>query len=165
MWTIEKKFELSEPTAGSFLCERFAMIMEFILIVIPVIFLIAKVMEWSGDYLVLVFFLTTAVVKIFLSYIYPLVIMPMTSSTEDLPGYADKLRPFISKISEKAEFNPEVLLLEKSMETDVHVNAATYFGKIKLGEPLFKGHGQWPAEIIAVICHELGHYYLSHLLK
>ena len=51
------------------------------------------------------------------------------------------------------------------MSTDVHVNAACYLGKIKLGEPLFRGHGEWPQEIIAVLCHELGHYYLNHLLK
>ena len=75
------------------------------------------------------------------------------------------MREFITKEAEKAGLVPKVVLLEKSMSTDVHVNASTFLGKIKLGETLFKGHGEYPAEIMAVLSHELGHYQLSHLLK
>ena len=139
--------------------------MEFVIFNISIFMLIVWVMEWSGDYLVLVFFLATSIVKLFLCFAYPLLIEPMTSSTETLPAYADNLMKFIAKVSAKAGFNPEVVLLEKSMSTNVHVNASCSLGKIKLGEQLFKGHGEWPAEIVAVLCHELGHFKLSHLIK
>ena len=91
--------------------------------------------------------------------------MPLTSSTEEMPAYADNLRYFINKEANLAGFDSKVVLLEKSMSTDVHVNASTSLSKIKLGEPLFRGHGEWPAEIIAVLCHELGHYVFKHLFK
>ena len=113
----------------------------------------------------LAFLCITGVVKIIICYLLPLVLEPITSSTEELPEYAERLRPYIEKMAEKANFNPKSIQLKRSYQTDVHVNAACYLGKIKLGEPLFKGHGKWPAEIMSVLCHELGHNYHSHLLK
>ena len=164
MWGIEKKYELAEPSVLAFVCERIAIMLEFIFMWLPVTLLIVWAADLTGKYIVLVFLLATALVKLILCYVYPLLIAPLTSSTEELPSYADELLPFIKKQAEEAGFNSKVILLEKSFSTDVHVNASTSLSKIKLGEPLFKGHGEWPAEIVAVLCHELGHYKLNHLL-
>ena len=165
MWGIELKYDLAEPSLCAFICERIAMLVEFIFIWIPVTLLIVWMIKLTGSYLVLAFLIGTTIVKLIICYIYPLLIKPLTSSTEELPAFADKLRTFIKKEADMAGFNSNVVLLEKSFSTDVHVNASTSLSKIKLGEPLFKGHGQWPAEIMAVLCHELGHYKLNHLFK
>ena len=53
--------------------------------------------------------------------------------------------------------------MERSFQYDVHSNASTVLGNITLGLPLFKVHGCKPAEILAILTHELGHYKLSHL--
>ena len=82
MWCIEKKFELAEPTICSFIWERIAILIEFLFIHLPLTLLIVLVIEWSGDYLVLAFFLATAIVKLILCYVHPLLIDPLTSSTE-----------------------------------------------------------------------------------
>ena len=55
--------------------------------------------------------------------------------------------------------------MERSFQYDVHSNASTVLGNITLGLPLFKVHGCRPAEIIAILTHELGHYKLNHLTK
>ena len=47
----------------------------------------------------------------------------------------------------------------------MHANASTQIGNIVIGEPLFKAHKMAPAEIVAVLVHELGHFSLSHLIK
>lgn len=65
--------------------------------------------------------------------------------------------------AKKVGISDNKILLEKSFQYDVHVNASTFLGKIHLGEPLFRAHGSKPAEIMAILSHELGHYKLGHL--
>ena len=59
--------------------------------------LIVKVMEWSGNYLPLVFFLCVGLGKMVILYIYPMVIQPLFSTQEELPEYATPLRIYIIK--------------------------------------------------------------------
>ena len=67
---------------------RVAMLVEWIIIPVPLILFIVKVMEWSGDYLILVFFLVTGIVKLVILYLYPRLIAPLFSSYDQLPEYA-----------------------------------------------------------------------------
>ena len=165
MWGIEKKYGLAEPSVIGFMLMRFALIIEFIIMVLPVVLLVVKVMEWTGNYLVLVFFLCTALVKFLLSYLYPVVISPLFSSYEDLPERASGMRGAIAEEAQEAGLNPNNVLLERSFDYDVHANAAAYQNRIVLGLPLFEVHQEKPAEIIAVLVHECGHYKKKHLLQ
>ena len=92
MWYIEAKYELAFPTVGSYLWSRFAMVLEHILLAIPLVLLIVKVMEWSGNYVSLVFLLATGLVKFIILFIYPKIIMPLFATYEDLPSYVDCIR-------------------------------------------------------------------------
>ena len=74
MWGIEKKYGLAEPTVCSFLCERLAMLIEFVLIWVPIALLIAWLTKVSGGYLALVFLFATGLVKVVISWLYPLLI-------------------------------------------------------------------------------------------
>jgi len=56
------------------------------LLPLPVFLLIVKVMEWSQDYLVLVFFLATAFVELIIIWLYPKVIHPLTADMQPLPA-------------------------------------------------------------------------------
>ena len=73
------------------------MLIEYILLPIPVVLFIVKVMEWTGDYLILVFFCATGLVKIFLMWVYPRVIAPLFSAYVDLgeTEYVSEILPFI----------------------------------------------------------------------
>ena len=163
MWNIEAKYELAYPTVGSYIWSRFAMVLEHILLAIPLVLLIVKVMEWSGNYVSLVFLLTTGLVKFAILWIYPKVIMPLFASYEDLPSYTDCIREQVKIEAKKVGCNPDTIKMERSFQYDVHSNASTVLGNITLGLPLFKVHGCRPAEILAILTHELGHYKLAHL--
>lgn len=103
-----------EPELGSFLWMRFAKIIQFMLSLLPIALLIVKVMEWSGNYVPLVFLCATGIVKFILLYIYPKLIMPLESSVEDIPDYAQRLLPFIQKEAKAISFDPNSIKLEKS---------------------------------------------------
>ncbi len=79
MWGIDKKFGLADPSVLSFAFSRFAMWLEFILMVVPVSLLIIKMMEWTENYIILAFFLCTAIVKLCIVYLYPIICLPMFS--------------------------------------------------------------------------------------
>ena len=136
------------------------MLLEYILLPIPVILFIVKVMEWTGNYLVLVFFCATALVKLFLMWVYPRVIAPLFSKYEDLASidYASEIMEHVERTCEEVGYKPSKILLEKSYDYDVHTNASCAIGRIILCEPLFEHHGEHCDEIISVLIHELGHW-------
>ena len=166
MWGIEKEFGLAEPTVGSFICTRLTAVIQFMILWVPIGLFLAKVIEWTGDYLLLAIFGGTALVKLLMMYIYPKVIMPMTGSYEPLPDYTHELvNKYMTPEADLIGFKPSTMKLEKTYLYDVHVNASVVLGNIILGEPLFKTHASHPDEIMAIFVHELGHYKYSHLSK
>lgn len=90
------------------------MILEHLILIMPVVLLIVKVMQWTGNYLVLVFLLATALVKLMLTWIYPKLIMPLFSSFEDLPDYVNPILPTIKDEAVYAKCNPDKIFLERS---------------------------------------------------
>ena len=109
-WCIEKAFGLSKPTVLSFIWMRIAMVLQNFLLVTPVCLLIVKVMEWSGDWLVLVFFLCTFIVKLVIIYAYPILIAPLFSSIEKLPSWVDPIRFYLEDEAHRVGFEPENIL-------------------------------------------------------
>ena len=95
MWRIEKPAGLAEPTVCSFICSRLGMILEFIFMVVPVMTLVVKVTEWSGPYLVIVFAVCTSLVLVLIMWLYPKIIMPLFSTFEPLPAWADPIKEHI----------------------------------------------------------------------
>ena len=76
---------MSKATLGSFLMMRVIMLVEFIMLPLPVFCFVAKVIEWSGDYIWLSFLVATSIAELFLVWIYPRVIKPLTSSKKPMP--------------------------------------------------------------------------------
>ena len=110
------------------------------------------------------FFGATALVKTIIMWLYPILIVPLFSHYEPMPEYAEKLLKFLNKEAVAAGCKEDNIQLEKSYQYDVHTNAQTMLGKIVIGEPLLRQHSVAPAEVVAVLCHELGHYKESHLM-
>ena len=84
------------------------MLLEYILLPIPVILFIVKIMEWSGDYLILVFFCATGLVKLFLMWVYPRLIAPIFSKYEDLRDidYALEIMPYVQETCKNVGYQP-----------------------------------------------------------
>lgn len=129
----------------SFLWTRVAMLLEFVMLPVPVITLIAKVVEWSDNgskwTLVLVFFFTTAIVQLSIMMIYPRLIAPLYASHGPLPEHAKPLEPFIKEAARTVGFPDTKIKHEISFDYDPHTNASCCMGFIVLSSPIFKHHG------------------------
>ena len=75
---------LSKSNPVSFLISRMILLLQFVLLPVPVFLLVVKVSEWSGDYLVLVFFLATSSVEFIVMFLYPRIIHPITAKMSPL---------------------------------------------------------------------------------
>ncbi len=139
--------------------------LEFVLMVMPVSLLIIKMMEWTENYIVLAFFLCTAIVKLCIVYLYPIIILPLFSEVTELPFWADPIKVFIKKECMQVGFKSENIFFEDSFHYDVHANASTSLNKVCLAAPLFRVHKEKPAEIISVLVHELGHHKQKWYLR
>lgn len=82
---VKKKYGFSEATCCSFIIEKLGTVIEFILLPLPLLLLVAKVDQWVGNYIILVFLLVTGVAKVGILYLYPMIIMPLFASYEELP--------------------------------------------------------------------------------
>ena len=102
---IEKVHGMSKATVCQFFVARLMMLVEFILLPVPVFLLIVKVMEWSQDYLVLVFFLATALVEIIIIWLYPKVINPLFADMKPLPENYGLLREEVYQMCAREGFN------------------------------------------------------------
>ena len=77
--------------------QRLVEILVFLLMALPVILLIVKVMEWTdGPYLILVFFLSSAIIKLLMIVVYPILIAPLTGKIQPLPHWADPIKDQIT---------------------------------------------------------------------
>ena len=116
------------------------MIVEFVMLPLPVFCLVVKVIEWSGDYVWLSFLGATAVVELFLVWLYPRVIKPLTSAKKPMPDKYGILKPEVEKLCQRVSFNVTHIWVEQSYDMDMHANASLASDQIFLGKTLLKQH-------------------------
>ena len=167
-WWIEIPQGLSEATPCSYLWERFAMLLEFLLLNVPVLLIICLAAHLSGNWLWLVCLLTTGIFKILILYMYPVVIMPIFSNFSLLEELEEHkiIYDKIVRLRNKVGF-PEnsKIVLEESYSKDLHSNASTTANRIEIGSQLLRHHSENHEEILAILCHEFGHWKLNHLYR
>ena len=94
---IDKAYGMSKATPCSFVMSRVTMLLEFILLPLPIFILVVKVMEWSGESLVLAFFLCTTLVEVIIIWLHPRLIRPLTQSLHPLPEKFESMSHEIEK--------------------------------------------------------------------
>ena len=88
------------------------MLIEYCILVLPVFLLIVKVQEWTGDFIVLAFFLLTAIVKGIIVWLYPKIIQPITASKSKFPEKHHRVEQEINKVCHSIGFNVDKIWLE-----------------------------------------------------
>lgn len=81
---IEKPYGLSEAGPLEFLISRAMMVLEHVLVVLPVTAFVVKVIEFSGEHLLVSFFFGTALIEYVIIYLYPHLIMPLFAKYEPM---------------------------------------------------------------------------------
>ena len=160
---IDKPFDLSNATLLSFLWTRIAMLIEFIILIVPVFVLVYKLVEQTGENVHLCFLFGTCIVEIVIMVIYPRLIEPLTSSKE--PIQEGELKSKIESLCKEVGFKPTKVVSEQGYSGDLHSNASASIDQICINKNLLIGHEDKQERLLAILCHELGHWKKAHLLK
>lgn len=137
-FTTETEFGMSKATVGSFLFSRVALLLEYILLNITIFLLIVKVMEWTGDYLLLAFFFGTLIVELFVIWLFPRVIHPLTAATSPLPEKHKRLLEELEVFCDRVGFYLRDIWQEQTYNNSLHANASVSSDQIFIGKMMLK---------------------------
>ena len=134
---IEKPAQLSDATLFSFVQDRVTTVLEFALLYIPILGLVYKVIEYTGDYTIYVFLGLTVVVEFCIIWVYPRAIACLKAKYEPLE---DKLlMGQIDRLCAKVGFkSKDRVFVEESYSQDLHANAHVSFDRICFSKNLLE---------------------------
>ena len=164
-FAIEQRFGFNRMTIRLYLIDMVKQIVLVVALGVPLIVAILWLMERMGSQWWLYVWLALMAFSIFLQLIIPTVILPWFNKLTPLTEgeVADRVRALLDRCG----FRSRGVLLMDGSKRSSHGNAFfTGFGaakRIVLFDTLVERLN--PAEVEAVLAHELGHYKLHHILK
>ena len=82
---ISKKYGFSEATCGTFIYDKVAALLEFLILVGPLSILMVGLLQITGKYIALCCLLLTPIFKFLVLWLYPRVIMPLFAEYKVFP--------------------------------------------------------------------------------
>ena len=120
---------------------------------------------YGGDLVALYLFGTSVALSLLFMVLIPVFIMPLFNKFEDLKEGTLKMK--IEDLARELKFPLKKLYVCDASKRSSHSNAFFYgFGgnkRIVLFDTLIDQHTE--EEIVAIVAHELGHWYHNHTLK
>jgi STE24 endopeptidase len=165
IFVIEEQFGFNKMTPGMFFADLIKQAMLMALLGAPLLFCILWLMEKMGENWWLYAWTAWIAFNLFLLAIFPAWIAPLFNKFSPLEDAALKLR--IEQLLKKCGFTSSGLFVMDGSRRSNHGNAYfTGFGKTKrivFFDTLLSRLE--PAEIEAVLAHELGHFKHRHVIK
>lgn len=164
-FVIEERFGFNRSNAATFWMDRLKGILVVTLIGLPLLSILLWFMETAGRYWWLYAWAAFALFSVVLNQAYPRVIAPLFNSFEPLEKgeVADRLQALL----ERTGFRSDGIYVMDGSRRSSHGNAYfTGLGKTKrvvFFDTLLKQ--LTPAQVEAVLAHELGHFKRRHILK
>lgn len=163
---VQKKYTTTQITARIFVLEivktYIGIVISFILFAI----LIVVIAELGGKFAVIWLWIALAATSLILLLLYPVCLGPCLESFSELPE--GPLKDKIEELCNQVKFPlKQVCCVKETKNAQSHSNA--YFvgmcgsKKILIYESLFKTCTD--EEILAILCHELGHWKHNHSIK
>jgi len=163
-FVIEEKHGFNKQTLGLFFIDLIKSLAIGIAIGTPLISLLITIIKWGGPLFYLYTWIFLFAVTLVMITIIPY-IQALFNKFEPLP--AGDLKTNIEKLASKINFPLTELWVVDGSKRSGHSNAYFYgFFKRKrivLYDTLLKQLNE--SEVLAVLCHELGHWQFSHTLK
>lgn len=164
-FVIEEKFGFNRMSLNLFLADLIKQILLGIVIGAPVLFAVLWLMAQMGNYWWLYVWLFWCSFNLLILFIYPRWIAPLFNTFTPLEDAS--LRQRIESLLERCGFASSGLFVMDGSKRSSHGNAYfTGFGKTKrivFFDTLLNRLD--PAEVEAVLAHELGHFKHRHVLK
>jgi len=164
-FVIEEKHGFNKMTFSLFITDTIKTILLSLVITPPILGGIMYLIKWGGQYFYLYVCAFMLFIQFFFITIYPVVIQPLFNKVEPLPQGA--LREKIEALASKTDFPLTQLYQIDGSKRSGHSNAYFYgFWKNKrivLYDTLINQVSE--QEVVAVLAHELGHYFLNHTIQ
>ena len=163
-FVIEERHGFNKKTAGVFVGdlvkgEAISAVLTFVLV-----FVLEKIRAVAGERFHIYLWVTVQVLIFVFMYIFPTVIQPLFNKFEPLKD--ESLKTEIDQLAKTHKFPLTKVFQVDGSKRSNHSNAYFYgFGsnkRIVLYDTLLTLSKD---EILAVLCHEIGHWFHNHLLK
>jgi STE24 endopeptidase len=165
IFVIEERFGFNRMTLKLFLLDLVKGLAVAAVLGIPLLLLILWLMQVAGSFWWFYVWAVLVAYSLFLQMIYPAVVLPLFNKFSPLtdPVLAQRVEQLLSRTG----FRSRGLFVMDGSKRSSHGNAFfTGFGaakRIVLFDTLVSR--LQPAEVEAVLAHELGHYKLHHIVK
>nr|CAG8632869.1 5422_t:CDS:2 [Entrophospora candida] len=164
-FVIEERHGFNKMTVGLFFMDMIKGFLIAGVIGLPILALLLQIIKWSGDAFYFYVWIFTIIINFVLLTIYPTLIQPLFNKVTPLPK--EELRSQIEALASRVSFPLKKLYVIDGSKRSSHSNAYFYgFFKNKrivLYDTLIEQADT--EEILAVVCHELGHWSLNHTVK
>jgi STE24 endopeptidase len=165
IFVIEERFGFNRMTLKLFVLDLVKGVLVGAVLGIPLLLVVLWLMQAAGSWWWLYAWVVVVVYSLFLQMIYPAVVMPLFNKFSPLtdPVLAER----VEQLLQRTGFRSRGLYVMDGSKRSSHGNAFfTGFGaakRIVLFDTLVSR--LQPAEVEAVLAHELGHYKLHHIVK
>lgn len=168
IFVIEQKHGFNKQTYSLFFKDQIKSFLLTILIGGPILVGLLKIIEWGGEYFyIYVWVFLTTVILIFSAFLHDL-IAPLFNTFTPLED--GSLRSKIESLAKTLSFPLTQIFVIDGSKRSEHSNAY-FFGfwkkkRIVIFDTLLKEEkGVSEDEIVAVVSHELGHWYHNHFMR
>eukprot|EP00186_Timspurckia_oligopyrenoides_P001313 CAMPEP_0182451076 /NCGR_PEP_ID=MMETSP1172-20130603/43519_1 /TAXON_ID=708627 /ORGANISM="Timspurckia oligopyrenoides, Strain CCMP3278" /LENGTH=482 /DNA_ID=CAMNT_0024648811 /DNA_START=2076 /DNA_END=3524 /DNA_ORIENTATION=+ len=165
-FVLEQKFGFNRTTLTTYIKDSLMGSALSLVIGVPLITALWYVIDKSGPHLWLYFWLFLSSFSLFMAVLYPSVIAPLFNKFTPLEE--GELKAGIDKLASSIGFPLKKLYVMDGSRRSTHSNAY-FYGIFTKGIVLFdslldqcKGHDD---RVLAVLCHELGHWKEGHTRK
>jgi STE24 endopeptidase len=164
-FVIEERHGFNKKTIGLFIKDTLTSFALGIILTIPITLGLVKVIEIGGKYFYIYVEIFVIIVAFLMITIYPHFIAPLFNKFTELEE--GKLKEKINALAKKVDFPLTKVFVIDGSKRSSHSNAY-FFGlgknkRIVLYDTLLKQMSD--EEILAVLCHELGHWQYGHMWK
>ena len=164
-FVLEEKFGFNKTTLQTFFSDMLKGVVLGLAIGVPMILFVLWLMEFAGDFWWLYAWIGLTAFSLLMTWAYPKFIAPLFNKFEPLEEGEVATR--INALLERTGFNSKGVFVMDGSKRSAHGNAYfTGFGKNKrivFFDTLLKH--LTPAQIEAVLAHELGHFKRKHIVK
>ncbi len=164
-FVLENSYGFNRTTPGQFIKDLLLKLLLFLILGVPIIWIILKFMYSMGDLWWLAAWLFWTGFTLLMSWIYPTIIAPLFNKFTPLEDKQLRLR--IQQLLDRCGFTSKGIFVMDGSKRSNHGNAYfTGLGKNKriVFFDTLLAHLQ-PEEMEAVLAHELGHFKRRHILK
>ena len=164
-FVIEQRFGFNKTTPALFFLDALKGLVVAAVLMLPLAAVILWLIGALGAWWWLAGWVVTVAFGVFVQFIAPTVIMPLFNKFS--PMQDPELKERVERLLARCGFKVKGLMVMDGSKRSAHGNAFfTGFGNTKrivFFDTLLKQLG--PAEVEAVLAHELGHFRLKHVVK